>query len=54
MQGDDKHAGNKILLQFGCLWLLAALALAGFFGARYYAAQQLAQGRAKEQAAAAR
>ena len=28
MQGDDKHAGNKILLQFGCLWLLAALALA--------------------------
>jgi len=28
MQGDDKHAGNIILLQFGCLWLLAALALA--------------------------
>lgn len=28
MQSDDKHAGNIVLLQFGCLWLLAALALA--------------------------
>ena len=28
MQGDDKHAGNVILLQFGCLGILAALALA--------------------------
>ncbi|ARN80855.1 hypothetical protein [Methylocystis bryophila] len=28
MQGDDKHAGNVILLQFACLWILAALVLA--------------------------
>jgi hypothetical protein len=28
MQGDDKHAGNVILLQFACLWILAALAVA--------------------------
>ena len=28
MQGDDKHAGNVILLQFACLGILAALALA--------------------------
>ena len=28
MQGEDKHAGNVILLQFACLWILAALAVA--------------------------
>jgi TPR repeat protein len=47
------RSSNRLRWFLGAAVVLAVLAIVGFFGARYYAAQQVAQERAKEQAAAA-